>query len=74
LLNGGTLSLKLRVEDVVVGPGVASASETALSVLFFLPFLLLFFRVEEEARGASFPVVAIPMVTSLPALIPGAVR
>ena len=63
------MSLKLRDEEAV-GPGVASASETALSAFFFLPFLL--FLETEDPRGPSFPV-AIPIVTSLPALIPGAV-
>ena len=54
-------------------PGVASASETALSTFLFLLFLL-FLEEEEDARGPSLPVVAIPMVTSLPALIAGAAR
>jgi hypothetical protein len=72
--NGGTLSFKLREEDTATGAGAgaASASGTALSVFLFFPFLL--FLAEEEAdapRGASLLPDAIPMVTSLPALIPG---
>ena len=71
--NGGTLSFKLREDDAaVLAPAVAtpSASETALSdVLLFFAFLLF---LEEDARGgASVLPVAIPMVTSLPALITG---
>jgi hypothetical protein len=58
----------VRVEDVAVA-GVASASETAFSVFLFLLFLL-FLEAEEDTRGPSLPV-AIPMVTSLPALIAG---
>jgi hypothetical protein len=61
------------VEDITV-VGVASASETALSIFLFLLFLL-FLEEEEDARGPSLPgVVAIPMVTSLPALIAGTAR